>query len=363
VIRFSLIPFALLAAFVLPAAPAATPRSADVLATMEKVADWQLAHPAEHPATDWTQAAGYAGIMALARISSDPRFEQALIKIGEQNAWQLGPRLYHADDHAVGQTYAELYFLHRDPKMIEPLQELFDYIRANPKKGSLEFVGDDRGDQWSWCDSLFMSPPAWVRLYEATGNRAYLDYMATQWERTTEYLYDTGEHLYFRDSTFFKKREENGRKIFWSRGNGWVLAGLVRVLQYLPKDHPSRTRFVRQFREMADKIISLQQPDGFWRASLLDPKHYPLEETSGTGFYTFALAWGVNERVLTNRKAEPAVLKGWEALTASVQPDGKLVHVQPIGEDPKRFDPDHTDVFGVGAFLLAGSEVYRLVGR
>jgi rhamnogalacturonyl hydrolase YesR len=342
---------------------AAAPRAADVLAVMERAADWQLANPAEHPPTDWTQAAGYTGVMALSRISSSPRFEQAMLKMAEsENAWQLGPRPYHADDHAVGQTYAELFLKHKDPKMIAPLRERFDWILAHPKEGSLEFVGDDRGDRWAWCDSLFMAPPAWMRLYAATHDRRYLNYLVAHWWQTSDYLYDKDEHLYFRDSTYFDKREENGRKVFWSRGNGWVMAGLARVLDYLPKDHPSRTRFIQQFREMAQKIVSLQQPDGLWRSSLLDPEHYPLAETSGSGFYTFALAWGVNEKLLDAAKFTPAVLKGWDALAASVQPDGKLIHVQPIGEDPKHFDSDHGDVFGVGAFLLAGSEVYRLVG-
>lgn len=345
------------------ASPASLPRSADVVALMERVADWQLANPAEHPTTDWTQAAGYAGMMALVRISASPRFESALMRTAEsQNAWQLGPRPYHADDHAVGQLYAELFLRHRDPKMIAPLRERFDWILAHPKEGSLEFVGDDRGDRWAWCDSLFMAPPAWARLYSATHNSVYLDYMVANWWRTSDYLYDKEEHLYFRDSTYFDKREENGRKVFWSRGNGWVMAGLARVLQYLPQDHPSRARFVGQFREMADKIRSLQQPDGLWRSSLLDPEHYPLRETSGSGFYTFALAWGVNEGLLDSARFKPAVLRGWAALAGSVQADGKLTHVQPIGEDPKRFDESHSDVFGVGAFLLAGSEVYRLAG-
>jgi unsaturated rhamnogalacturonyl hydrolase len=341
-------------------APNVPPRSADVLALMEKVADWQLANPAIHPPTDWTQAAGYTGIMALARISASPRFEQALMNMGAQNAWVLGPRPYHADDHAVGQVYAELYFRHRDPQMIAPMRAAFDWIFQHPKEGSLEFVGDDRGDRWSWCDSLFMAPPALVRLHAATGERAYLDYMIANWWRTSDYLYDDEEHLYTRDSTYFERREANGRKVFWSRGNGWVIAGLARVLQFLPQDHPARARFVQQFREMAEKIRAVQQPDGLWRSSLLDPENYPLRETSGSGFYTFALAWGVNEGLLSADEFRPAVLKAWSALVSHVQPDGKLTHVQPIGEDPRRFDENHTDVFGVGAFLLAGSEVFRL---
>ena len=181
-----------------------------------------------------------------------------------------------------------------------------------------------------------------------------------EWWRTSDYLYDNAEHLYFRDSSYFKKTEANGKKVFWGRGNGWVMGGLVRTLQYLPVNHPDRPRFEKQFKEMSAKILTCQQPDGLWRASLLDPDSYPLKETSGSGFYTYALAWGVNQGLLDSSKYKPAVSKAWAALVACVDADGKLTHVQPIGADPKKFDEGATEVYGVGAFLLAGSEVYKL---
>jgi hypothetical protein len=182
----------------------------------------------------------------------------------------------------------------------------------------------------------------------------------TNWWRTADYLYDKDEHLFFRDSTFFQKHEANGQKVFWSRANGWVMAGLVRVLQYLPMNHPDHTRFEQLFKDMAEKILTCQQPDGLWRASLLDPESYPLKETSGSSFYTYALAWGVNQGLLDRAKFEPAVRKAWAALVGCVDAGGKLTHVQPVGSDPKKFMDDSTAPFGVGAFLLAGSEVYRM---
>ena len=334
-----------------------------VLDAMQRVADWQLAHPSAHKTTDWTQGAGDAGFMALAGISGDVKYRDAMLAMGETNEWKLGPRKYHADDQAVGQTYAELYFLYREPKMIAPMRERFDAILAEPSKvESLAFNQPKgvAGENWSWCDSLFMAPPAWVRLYWATGDERYLDFAVTNWWRTSDYLYDKDEHLFFRDSTYFDKREANGKKVFWGRGNGWVMGGLVRVLQYLPSNHPDRARFEQLFKDMAAKILTCQQPDGLWRASLLDPESYPLKETSGSGFYTYALAWGVNQGLLDRAQFEPAVRKAWAALVACVDVDGKLTHVQPIGADPKKFAEDSTEVYGVGAFLLAGSEVYRM---
>ena len=335
----------------------------DVLSVMERVADWQLAHPSAHPATDWTQGAGDAGMLALAGISGDPKYRDALLAMGEANGWKPGPRMYHADDLAVGQAYAGLYFLYRDPKMIAPLRARLEAIlSAPPEVQSLDFHQpyDQVSQLWSWCDSLFMAPPVWMQLFAATGDERYLDFAVKNWWRTTDYLYDPVEHLYFRDSTYFDRREANGKKIFWSRGNGWVMAGLVRMLQLLPANHPSRARFQQLFQEMADAILTAQQPDGLWHSSLLDPQSYPLKETSGSGFYAYALAWGVNQGLLEGARFEPVIRKAWTALTSCVDAECKLTHVQPIGSDPKTFADDSTEVYGVGAFLLAGSELYRM---
>ena len=341
--------------------PQVSPKA--VLDVMQRVADWQLANPSKHKATDWTQGAGDAGLMALAGISGDVKYRNAMLEKGATNDWKLGLRKFHADDHAVGQAYCELYYLYRDPKMLAPLRAAFDNILNHPSDApSLDFALPKHKSQelWSWCDSLFMAPPAWVRLYAATGDERYLNFAVKEWWRTSDYLYDNAEHLYFRDSSYFKKTEANGKKVFWGRGNGWVMGGLVRTLQYLPVNHPDRPRFEKQFKEMSAKILTCQQADGLWRASLLDPDSYPLKETSGSGFYTYALAWGVNQGLLDSSKYKPAVSKAWAALVACVDADGKLTHVQPIGADPKKFDEGATEVYGVGAFLLAGSEVYKM---
>jgi unsaturated rhamnogalacturonyl hydrolase len=337
--------------------------AASVLRIMERVADWQLANPSAHPLTDWTQGAGYTGFMALSGISANPRYRDAMVRMGEETRWQPGPRIYHADDHCVGQTYAELFMLYREPRMIAGLRERFDSIIEKPSlvKG-MDFTqpGGRATELWSWCDSLFMAPPAWMSLYRATGDSRYMDFAVRNWWATTDFLYDKDEHLFYRDSTYFGRHEANGRKVFWSRGNGWVIAGLVRVLEMLPTDHPDRPRFEQLFREMAAKVLACQQPDGLWRASLLDPASFPLREASGSGFFTYALAWGLNQGLLDRAQFVPAVQRAWTSLVACVGPEGKLAHVQPIGADPKAFPEGSTEAYGVGAFLLAGSEVYRL---
>jgi rhamnogalacturonyl hydrolase YesR len=347
------------------ARPSAEISPSAVLTTMKLVADWQLANPsptiARNKEDGWTYGALYTGIMALNEIADTPKYHDAMVAMGKKFNWQPARRVYHADDHCVSQTYLELYLKDRDAAMLQPTKERFDFILAHPATNDLNFKSHGSQDRWSWCDALFMGPPAWIRLFKATGDQRYLDFMNQEWRATSDFLYGTNEHLYFRDSTYFEKREENGKKIYWSRGNGWVLAGLARVLEVLPTDYPQRKFYEQQFKEMATKIASLQQDDGLWRSSLLDPESYPLKETSGSGFFTFGIAWGINHGLLDRAKYEPIVRKAWTALVGCVTPEGKLEHVQPIGADPKKFQSADTEVYGTGAFLLAGSEIYRLV--
>ena len=335
-----------------------------ILKTSELVADWQLSHGSSsgqrYGEKAWTWGAFYAGVMALSEIADTPKYHDAMLAKGKKFEWQPAPRVYHADDHCVCQMYLELYLKDRDPAMLAPTKERFDFILAHPATNSLVYKASGSSNRWSWCDTLFMDPPAWARLYKATGEKKYLDFMDKEWRATSDFLYDTNEQLFFRDSTYFNKREANGKKIFWSRGDGWVLAGLARVLQMMPADYADRKFFEQQFKEIAARVASLQQPDGLWHSSLLDPESYPLKETSGSGFYTFGIAWGINNGLLDRAKFEPVVRKAWQALVGCVTPEGKLEFVQPVGADPRRYEPDSTDVFGVGAFLLAGSEMYRL---
>jgi rhamnogalacturonyl hydrolase YesR len=243
--------------------------------------------------------------------------------------------------------------------MIARFRPQADSIVTMPHTESLEWKGGIANREWAWCDALFMGPTALAYLSTATGDQKYLDIACKLWWKTTDYLYDPSERLYFRDGSYLNKKEKNGKKVFWSRGNGWVFAGLVRMLENMPANYPDRARFVNLYKDMAGKIISLQQPDGSWRASLLDPASYPVPEMSGTGFYVYGMMWGINNRILDAGTYWPAVDKGWRILEASVQPNGMLGYVQPIGAAPDKVDANSTEIYGVGAFLLAGTEIYK----
>ncbi|MFO7693226.1 MAG: glycoside hydrolase family 88 protein [Vicinamibacterales bacterium] len=347
-----------------PAAPARTfsaaAEKAAVVTVMSAVADWQLAHPSAHAPYDWTQAAFYTGLMAFAGITDAPKYIDAMKAMGERNQWRPGPRPGHADDYAVVATYAQLFHREKNKAMLGPSLALFNFLLSRRFDDPLVWGGGIENRELAWCDALFMGPPALAAVSAVTGDRRYLDLADRLWWKTTGYLYDRTEHLYYRDSRYFNQREPNGRRVFWSRGNGWVIAGLARLLQDMPADFRGRDRYVTLFREMAAAVLAAQSADGYWRSSLLDPASRPNPETSGTGFFVFALGWGVQEGLLNRGTFEPAVMKGWDALVRAVHPDGMLGWVQQIGAEPGSATFESTEVYGTGAFLLAGSAVHAL---
>jgi unsaturated rhamnogalacturonyl hydrolase len=323
-----------------------------VRAAMRKVADWQLERARPYFKTDWTFAAMYDGFMAASATLGDAKYENAMREMGEKLDWQLGERPEHADDVAVGQVYLELYLKQKDPRILPPLTERFAY--------QMGLQDDPAKPLWWWCDALFMAPPTLARLYQATGKTEYLDFMDREWWITSKLLYDPEEHLYFRDATYLGKHEANGRKLLWSRGNGWVMAGIARVLDYAPKSFAARPKYLAQFREMAAAVIKVQGDDGLWRSGLLDPQAYPLPEVSGSAFIADALASGVNQGILDRKTYGPAAQKAWAGLLTHVYADGRLGCIQPVGAAPGQFKMTSSYVYGVGAFLLAGSQMDKL---
>jgi rhamnogalacturonyl hydrolase YesR len=330
-------------------------KRADVEKALRKVADWQLERARPHFDQDWTYAALYAGFMAIPSTVSGSRYQDAMMEMGKGFGWQLGPRLGHADDEAIGQTYMQLYLERRDPAMMAPTRQSLDTVMQRPD--------DPAKPLWWWCDALFMAPPVFAELSSAMGDRRYIAFLDREWSITSSKLYDPAQHLFYRDASFLQKHEQNGKSVFWSRGNGWVMAGLVRVLEYLPKDDPLRPRYVEQLQQMASAVAPLQGNDGLWRPGLLDPNAYPLPENSGSAFITYALAYGVRENLLDRRHYLPIVKRAWAGLLSHVYKDGRLGCIQPIGAAPGDFTATSSYVYGVGAYLLAGSEIYKLANR
>ena len=327
--------------------------SAAIRTAMRKVADWQVRYSENKFNQDWTYAPLYLGLLATSQTLGDAKYHDAVLRESEKFQWKLWAyREFHADDEAIGQAYESLYLEKREPVRLADTQATFDRLLQRPD--------DPNKDLWWWCDALFMAPAGMARLSAITGNHAYLGKMDREWDRTTEHLYDKGEHLYFRDNSYIGKTEKNGQKIFWARGNGWVLGGLANTIKALSQGDPLRAKYVALFREMSERVAGLQQPDGLWHSGLLDQQAYALPEISGSAFFTYGLAWGINEGLLDRAKYAPVVEKAWAGMLQHVYADGRLGCIQPIGAAPGAFGPTSSYVYGVGAFLLAGSELDRM---
>ncbi len=325
-----------------------------IMEVMQRVFDWQMRNPVsinDRNENDWARAAFYAGVMAAYRTTHDEQYLDAAIAWSRSCDWKLAKRTRHADDQARGQTFLEIYEVKKDPSMIGAIRDRYDSLIADPKPGR---------EDWWWCDALFMAPPVLARLAAATGDRKYLTYLDAMFWDTFEFLYDKHEHLFYRDQSYFDRKSANGRKTFWARGNGWVMAGTVRVLQYLPKNDPSYSRYVSLLKDMAAAVERVQGEDGLWRPSLLDQNEIPQPETSGSAFFCYAIAWGINNNLLSRTKCLPCVQNAWRGLRSHVTREGRLQWVQPIGAAPDKVTADDSQEYGSGGFLLAGSEVCKL---
>lgn len=346
----------------------------EVLQIIEKVNNyWQQTHLQPKNAF-WDEAAYYTGNMEAYYVTKNEAYKKYAENWAEKNLW-MGARsqdkskwkynygetddfVLFGDWQIAFQTYIDLYNLDKtkDPKKIARAREVMEYQMSTPNN-----------DYWWWVDGLYMVMPVMTKLYNITGNEQYLDKMSEYFAYANSIMFDQQENIYYRDAKYLypKHKTVNGKKDFWSRGNGWVFAGLAKVLADLPKENKYRKQFFSKFMNMAATIKTLQQPEGYWTRSLMDAAHAPGPETSGTAFFTYAFLWGMNNGYLDKKEYEPVVAKAWQYLTTTVlQPDGKVGYVQPIGERAipgQVVDKNSTANFGVGAFLLAACEMYRFL--
>ena len=352
----------------------AIPGKQEILATLRKVNSYQLEHPSvnarisPNPAEaqrkwPWPRATWYTGVMAVWKATHDPAFLEQAIRYGRALDWGVGGEQLGANRLFPIQVWAEVYFAKKDRAMIEPsiqwLATPDPLTPAGQKRWYLEGRGEFKDHPVPYIDSLY-GASALAMLAKATGDKKYLDILRDFFDDVAGQLLDAQTGLFFRDPTFIAQRTQSGKKILWSRGNGWVFAGIPRVVDYLPKDDPNREHYLAVYRRQAEALIKRQGADGLWRGNLDDPDEFPNPETSGTGFFCFGLAWGVNHGVLSREEYLPAVRKAWHGLTQSLSPEGKVLWGQGVDDRPNSTGRDSTHEYVTGTFLLAGSEVYKL---
>lgn len=355
----------------------------------EHVADWQLAQfdirsnkmrpegrSSGIPA-GWMYATFNIGLWHWAQTLDSSTHYQTAINLALLNDFQLGPRIYHADDHAIGDVYLSIFDKFAGKHRIENTIAHLDQVVAQPSKVSLEFNSEKETfelqhrtfidpkctSRWCWADAVFMSPPVMAHLSKTTGDNKYLDFMDKEFWTMTDYLFDENTQLYLRDSRYFTRKDDQGRLIFWGRGNGWVLAGLARVLEYMPEDYPTRTRYLELFKNMSAALLKHQNPDGSWPSSLLEKEKDSHSETSATGLLVFGLAWGINNGVLTDNTYSESVVKAWHSIVENIEPDGRVGFVQQVAFAPGSAKREDSQLYGSGAVLLAASELHKMVNK
>ena len=318
----------------------------------------------ERPSNIWTRGVYYEGLMALYSIDHQKKYYDYAVDWSEKHKWGLrtGANTRNADDQTCGQTYIDLYLIENKPERIKDIKASIDGM-----------VKSDKKDDWNWIDAIQMAMPVFARLgviYNDTSyfRKMYDLYSFAKYNHGGKGLYNAADHLWWRDKDFIPPyKEPNGQDCYWSRGNGWVFAALARTLSLLPKTDPHYNEFLQDFKDMANALIPVQRNDGFWNVSLHDSTHFGGKETSGTALFTYGFAWGLNKGILDKKIYKPIVIKAWNAMVKdAVHPDGILGYVQGTGKEPKDGQPvSYTntpdfDDYGLGCFLLAGSEVYKL---
>jgi rhamnogalacturonyl hydrolase YesR len=302
----------------------------------------------------WTEATFYIGVMAAYLATNDQTYLTDATSWGTGNNWTLlASPTRSADNQCAGQVYEDIYLTNpvaANARYYTNTKTNIDTMVAAPRPGVSQTSSD-----WWWCDALFMAPGVVSRLGKITGQASYYSFLDTMWASVQAGLFDTKTGLFWRDSTFV-----NGT-VYWSRGNGWVMGGLVRILEYLPATDASHSAYTTLLSTMAAAIKPWQQADGTWHADLTHPTKYPNPEVSGTGLITYALAYGINQGLLDRATYQPVVFAAWNAMTQQVNAQGRVGYIQATGSAPAAATATETHDYGVGALLLAGSEIYNMV--
>lgn len=318
----------------------------------------------ERPSNIWTRGVYYEGLMALHEIYPKEAYYNYALDWAEFHEWGFrnGNANRNADDYCAAQTYIDLYNLEPDPKKLKNTKACINMLLNTPQL-----------DDWSWIDAIQMGMPVFAKLGVLEKDNRYFEkmhgmYMYTRNKHGDNGLFNPKDGLWWRDADFDPPyTEPNGEDTYWSRGNGWVIAALAKVLSIIPENAPHRDQYIKDLKSMAEALVPIQRKDGFWNVSLHDPKHYGGKELSGTALFIYGMAYGVNNGILDKETYLPIIEKGWVAMTTEgLHANGFLGYLQSTGKEPKdgqplSYDkvPDFED-FGLGCFLLAGSEIYKM---
>jgi unsaturated rhamnogalacturonyl hydrolase len=337
------------------------PSKESIVEVMRRVNDNFIARHPDGGDNLWARGVYFVGNMAAHRTTGEQRYLDYATMWAERHNWGLagGAGTRYADNQVAGQTYLELHALAPVARKVDMIEDSLSAMVSSAKK-----------DDWWWCDALFMAMPAFTRLGVLRNDERYFEKMYALYDHSKNIeggagLYDDGDHLWWRDGGFVAPREApNGSDIFWGRGNGWVFGALARTLEILPESEPHRAEYEQMFVDMAAALLGVQRDDGFWNPSLHDENHFGGREASCTALFAYGFAWGIHHGLLDAATYAPALDRAFRAIVdEAVHDDGYLGFIQGVGYEPGSSQPvnyDTTSDFGVGVFLLAGSELHAI---
>lgn len=352
-----------------------------VLNTTQKVNDYFMAKYADptlptnvkkvRPSNLWTRAVYYEGLMALNEIDPQPRYMDYTDRWAEFHQWtpRNGVKTCDADDQCCEQTYLMRYEVNKNEKILSTTLENLDQQmqRANSKNQSVY-------GWWTWIDAIQMAMPVYMQVYKMTGDEKYRDHAMKmyRWSRNEcgGGLFNEKDGLWWRDADYVPPyKEPDGKDCYWSRGNGWVYAALVRCMNQLDKKDKAYKELKKDFLMMSEGLKKCQREDGFWNPSLVST-NYAMTETSGTALFLYGMSWGIRNGLLKAKDYREACDRAWAAMAkTSVHNDGFLGWMQGTGKDPSDGQPlsytripDFED-YGTGCFLLGATEYYKLLTK
>ena len=349
----------------------------NVMSIINKVNRYWQSHHSPEVRSFWDDAAYHTGNIEVFKLTGNNKQLDYSRRWANYNHWkgatepdtskwlykQYGEDMQHVlfgDWQTCFQTYLDLYMLDKANGKAD-----VDYMVARTREVMDYMVRSAATDYWYWSDALYMVMPVMSKMYKMTGDEKYLDKLYANLLYSDSIMLDKETGLYYRDAKYVYPAHKtiNGKKDFWARGDGWVLAGLAKVLQDMPTTYKHYGFFKNKFLRLAKSVALIQQPEGYWCRSMMDEQQAPGYETSGTAFFTYGLLWGVNNGILSKTEMQPVIDRAWIYLTTkALQPSGKVGYVQPIGEralPDQVVNADSESNFGVGAFLLAACEYYR----
>lgn len=311
-------------------------------------------------AVSWENAVFLTGLYEWANYTQNQEWIDWCTYIADTSKYQLPNTLavYNADNFVVGLMYGEMFDMCGDSVCIRSTYEDLQYIVSNPPKGDYEMSGKTTDkNHWTWCDALYMAPPTYAKIAVQMQDTAIINMLHAEFEETYNHLYSPEDSLFYRDARYFAQREKNGARVFWGRGNSWVAGGLARLLNELPQTDERYGFYVNLYQQMMKRIVKLQDPAGYWHASMLDPESYPKPEMSSTCLFAYSLWWGINNGILDETYYLEPAKKAWFSMVSCVHEDGMLGYVQPVGADPQSVTADMTETYGAGAFVMTAREI------